>query len=307
EASGAFDAVWVGDSILSKPRLESLTLLSAVAARTQRLKLGVGCLATFAHRQPVLFALQWASLDVISGGRSLLAVCLGGPDIQGPTQALEHKTMGILSRERVSRLEEGIAIVRRLFHEDHVTYHGKYHTLEDVTLEPKPVQQPCPIWIASNPTGVTFKDGAGVEEKLLQRALRRVARYADGWQTNKITPAQFADLWGRIQTMAREEGRDPARLGNCLYHNLNVNPDREAAYEESKRFLDAYYLGNYSRRFVDSWTTYGPVERCIAELKAYFEAGVQQITLRFTSWDQLGQMRIFLKEIVPAFGVAVRA
>ena len=68
EESGAFDAVWVGDSLLAKPRLEAVTLLSALAGVTRRVRLAVGCLATFVHRHPVLFAQQWASLDVLSGG-----------------------------------------------------------------------------------------------------------------------------------------------------------------------------------------------------------------------------------------------
>src|SRR6202040_2272910 len=73
EASGAFDALWVGDSLLAKPRLEAVTLLAALASAPSRLRLGVGCLATFVHRHPLLFAQQWASLDVLSGGRALLA------------------------------------------------------------------------------------------------------------------------------------------------------------------------------------------------------------------------------------------
>src|SRR3989441_11952598 len=79
ERSGIFDAAWVGDSLLAKPRLESVTLLSALAGVTSRLRLGVGCMATFVHRHPVMLAHQWASLDVLSGGRTWLAVCLGGP------------------------------------------------------------------------------------------------------------------------------------------------------------------------------------------------------------------------------------
>src|SRR5438132_4836283 len=103
EASNQFDAVWVGDSLLAKPRLESVTLLSTLAGVTARVRLGVGCMATFVHRHPVLLAHQWASLDVLSGGRAWLAVCLGGPDEASAAQALEHAAMSIRASERVGR------------------------------------------------------------------------------------------------------------------------------------------------------------------------------------------------------------
>ncbi|MFZ1060409.1 MAG: LLM class flavin-dependent oxidoreductase [Candidatus Rokuibacteriota bacterium] len=302
EASGAFDTVWVGDSLLAKPRLESVTLLGALAGATRRLRLGVGCLATFVHRHPVLFAQQWVSLDVLSGGRAWLAVCLGGPDEQSPAQAQEHLVMGIRSAERVRRLEEGIVILRRLFHEKKVSHDGRFYRFENVTLEPAPVQQPCPIWIASNPTGLTWKGGASASEAVVERAFRRVARYADGWMTNKVSPDQFRRQWARITAMAREEGRDPARLGSALYHNLNINVDRRAALEESKAFLDRYYASNFSPAFVEGWTAAGSPQQCIAELARYFEAGMQHIALRLTSWDQRGQLKRFLSEIAPAFG-----
>src|SRR5215467_13349016 len=67
EASGLFDSVWVGDNFLSKPRLEALITLSALAARTRRLKLGTICLATFPMRHPLTLAIQWSSLDLLSG------------------------------------------------------------------------------------------------------------------------------------------------------------------------------------------------------------------------------------------------
>jgi alkanesulfonate monooxygenase SsuD/methylene tetrahydromethanopterin reductase-like flavin-dependent oxidoreductase (luciferase family) len=89
--------LWVGDSPLAKLRLEAVGLLSALAGATSRLRLGVGCLATFVHRHPLLFAQQWASLDVLSGDHALPAVCLGGPDEQSAAQALEHKVMGVRS------------------------------------------------------------------------------------------------------------------------------------------------------------------------------------------------------------------
>ena len=301
ENAGVFDTLWVGDSLLAKPRLEAVTLLSTLAGITSRVRLAVGCLATFVHRHPVMFAHQWASLDVMSGGRTWLAVCLGGPDEMSPAQAREHAAMGIRSSERVARLEEGIAIVRALLSGKPVTHEGQFYQFRDVKIEPAALQQPCPIWIASNPTGLTWKGGASASAPAVERGLRRVARLADGWMTNKLSPDEFRQQWATVTAMAREEGRDPAALGSALYHNININEDRAAALEESKTFLDTYYSSRFSPGFVEGWTVAGSPQRCIEELRAYFDAGLTHLALRLTSWDQAGQLRRFLDEIAPAF------
>jgi alkanesulfonate monooxygenase SsuD/methylene tetrahydromethanopterin reductase-like flavin-dependent oxidoreductase (luciferase family) len=301
ERAGAFDTVWVGDSLLAKPRLEAVTLLSTLAGITSRVRLGVGCMATFVHRHPVLLAHQWASLDVLSGGRSWLAVCLGGPDEQSPAQALEHAAMSVKASERVGRLEEGIAILRKLFAAEKASHAGAFYRFEGVSVLPRPVQQPCPIWIASNPTGLTWKGGASASAAVVDRSFRRVARYADGWMTNKVSPDEFRAQWGRIAAMAREEGRDPARLGSALYHNINIGEDRQAGLEESKAFLDQYYTSKFSPSFVEGWTIAGSPKQCVDQLRAYFDAGVGHMALRLTSWDQRGQLARFLQDIAPAF------
>ena len=301
EESGAFDAVWVGDSLLAKPRLESVTLLSALASVTSKIRLAVGCMATFVHRHPVLFAQQWASLDVLSNGRSWLSVCLGGPNEQSAAQALEHVVMGIRASERVARLEEGIIILRKLFAEKNTSHQGRFYQFDKVTLQPSPIQQPCPIWIASNPTGLTWRDGASAPAAVIDRSFRRVARYADGWMTNKVSPEQFKEQWGRMTALAREEGRDPSKLGSALYHNINIHESRQAGLEESKAFLDKYYTSNFSAAFVEGWTVSGTPKQCIEQLEAYFAAGLDHITLRLTSWDQQGQLKRFLSEVAPAF------
>ena len=306
ERSGVFDTVWVGDSLLAKPRLESVTLLSTLAGVTTRARLGVGCMATFVHRHPVMLAHQWASLDVLSQGRSLLAVCLGGPDEASAAQALEHAAMSVRASERVGRLEEGIVVLKKLFHEDKVSHTGRFYTFEGVTIAPHPVQNPCPVWIASNPTGLTWKGGASASDAVVERSYRRVARLADGWMTNKLSPDEFRREWARIASMAREEGRDPTRLGSALYHNININEDRQAGLEESKAFLDTYYTSKFSPAFVEGWTVAGSPKQCIADLQAYFDAGVGHMALRLASWDQRGQLARFLNEIAPALGTATR-
>src|SRR5256712_4631365 len=217
ERSGLLDAVGAGDSLWAKPRLESVTLLSALAGVTTKLRLGVGCMATFVHRHPVMLAHQWASLDVLSGGRAWLAVCLGGPSEANAAQAAEHDVMSIASTERVGRLEEGIAVLRKLFGGKNVSHQGRFYSFTNVTLEPRPVQQPCPIWIASNPTGLTWKGGASASEAVIERSFRRIARHADGWMTNKPPPNEFRQQWSRIAGMGREGGRDPAKLRHALY------------------------------------------------------------------------------------------
>jgi alkanesulfonate monooxygenase SsuD/methylene tetrahydromethanopterin reductase-like flavin-dependent oxidoreductase (luciferase family) len=198
-------------------------------------------------------------------------------------------------------LEEGITILRKFFQEENASHKGRFYEFEGVTIQPRPVQNPVPIWIASNPTGLTWKDGASATQPAVERGLRRVARFADGWMTNKVTPQGFKSQWARICAMAREEGRDPAQIGSSLYHNININENRQAALDESKAFLDKYYTSNFSMKFVEGFTTAGSPRQCIDELKAYFDAGIEHITLRMTSWDQTGQLKRFLNEVVPAF------
>ena len=160
--------------------------------------------------------------------------------------------MGIKDTERVGRLEEGITILRKLFHEERASHKGRFYEFEGVTIQPRPVQNPLPIWIASNPTGLTWKDGASAPSPAVERGLRRVAKFADGWMTNKVTPEEFKTQWTRILQMAKEEGRDPSKIGSSLYHNINIKEDRQVALDESKAFLDKYYTSNFSMKFVEA-------------------------------------------------------
>jgi alkanesulfonate monooxygenase SsuD/methylene tetrahydromethanopterin reductase-like flavin-dependent oxidoreductase (luciferase family) len=183
ERSGYFHSVWVGDNLLSKPRAEAIVTLSAIAARTQEVKLGTICLASFPLRDPILLAIQWASLDLLSQGRTILAVCNGGSALDGPQFEHELEVMGVKSHERVGRVVEGITVLRRLWSEARVTHEGRYYRFRDIELLPKPLQHPVPIYIAINPRTERI-DAAGID-----RILRRVAAHADGWQTD-ATPVE---------------------------------------------------------------------------------------------------------------------
>ena len=301
EASGAIDAIWVGDSILSKPRLECIPLLGAIAARTSRVKLGVACMATIAQRNPVLLALQWASLDLLSGGRSWLAACMGYPASQHPMAAKELEVMGVASKERPGRMEEMLQALRLLWSEEHASFHGKYYSFDDVNLLPKPIQRPCPIYIAGTPRAAQIGDG-GVE-----RALRRIARYADGWMSNQIELSMFREHKARLRELLVEEGRDPEAFKTVLYYGVCVNDDREKGFREAKAFLDAYYQKDFTRQGVEIWTACGPVEHCVGCVKAFIDAGVDHVAIRPIGADLNAQFQTYLKDLLPALTSATEA
>jgi alkanesulfonate monooxygenase SsuD/methylene tetrahydromethanopterin reductase-like flavin-dependent oxidoreductase (luciferase family) len=288
DTSGVFRSVWSGDALLSKPRLESVTLLSAVAARTRRVRLGTACMASFPVRDPVLLAYQWASLDQISEGRSTLVVCTG----LGPLEAhrAEARHYGMEGKDRVGRMLEGITILKRLWTEDNVSFAGRYHNLDGVTIGPKPARQPHPpIWIANSVW----------DPVLVEKALKRVVSHADGLQSSRLYPAEYADRWKQLGDLAVAGGRSPAEFDGNLYHNININEDREHAYEESKRFLEMYYGTEFTPEVMDRWVTIGSPAECIEKLRRYAAAGVQEITLRMTAWDQVGQLKRCIEEVLP--------
>jgi alkanesulfonate monooxygenase SsuD/methylene tetrahydromethanopterin reductase-like flavin-dependent oxidoreductase (luciferase family) len=296
EDSGYFHSVWVGDNLLSKPRVEAIVTLSAIAAHTKQVKLGTICMASFTLREPILLAIQWASLDVLSQGRTLLAVCNGASERVGPQFANELAALGIPSRERVGRLIEGIRILRRLWSEDNVTHEGKYFQFEDVTVLPKPVQQPTPILMAANP-----KAGEA-DEAVVERILRRVARHADGWQTDATPVDTFRERFSRIKEYADAEGRDASKLTSCLHLMVNINEDLELARRQSEEFLTAYYgAGAVSKEKTDLWLAYGPPETIIERIQEYIDAGCAMPVLRFVSPDLKGQLQRCIEEVLPAF------
>ena len=160
EALG-FDSVWVGDSILARPRLEPLTTLAAAASRTSRVKLGTAVLLP-ALRHPVVLANELANLDLLCNGRLIL-----GLGIAGNNSSIEREftACGVDFRHRIGIFEEGVALMRRLWTEPEVTFHGRHFHLEGVRLGLRPVQSSgIPLWLAG-----------GVDN-----ALRRVLR---SWAT----------------------------------------------------------------------------------------------------------------------------
>jgi alkanesulfonate monooxygenase SsuD/methylene tetrahydromethanopterin reductase-like flavin-dependent oxidoreductase (luciferase family) len=295
EAAPVLDSIWCGDALFVNRRLDALTLLAAVAGRTERVLLGPACMGSFALRDPLVFAYEWASLDVLSNGRTRLVACSGGG--AGPLWEAESAAMGIAPDDRRKHMIENIHVLRHLWSKDGEPFEGQFVKFKDITLEPKPVQDPCPIWLATNAERLSKgqSDFGGSEF-----ALRRVGRVADGWMTHSVSPEGFQRSWDFILAAGREQGRDMSRFDHVLYHHINVNEDKEQALADSKKFLDLYYGSNYSKERLEAWLTYGSPRDCIEHLRRFKYCSCNRVTFRLsTMGDPMHLLRRAVEEVLP--------
>jgi alkanesulfonate monooxygenase SsuD/methylene tetrahydromethanopterin reductase-like flavin-dependent oxidoreductase (luciferase family) len=192
---------------------------------------------------------------------------------------------------------ENVHVLRHLWSKDNEPFAGEFTTFSNVTLEPKPVQSPCPIWLATNAQRLSRgqADSGGSE-----LALTRVGRIADGWMTHSVSPEGFRRSWELILQVGRDSGRDVSTFDNVLYHHVNVNDDKAAALADAKKFLDLYYSADYGKERVEAWLAYGPPRDCIAQLRAFAACGCRRITFRIaTMGDPVTQFRRLAEEVLP--------
>jgi alkanesulfonate monooxygenase SsuD/methylene tetrahydromethanopterin reductase-like flavin-dependent oxidoreductase (luciferase family) len=281
------DSLWLGDSLLVRPRPSVTMTLAALAGVTERVRLGTACLSSFTLRHPVSFAYEWASPDQLSGGRTQLTLCLGGI---GPREQVDREftTMGATLKERVPRMLEGIRILRRLWSEDDVTFEGRFHSFEGVTVEPKPVQAPCPIWIANNPPTATA-----------DRAYRRVVEHADGWMTGSLPGPHFQARWEEIRALRVAARGTADGFASALHIRGNVGDQKDTAIADAARFVARYYGNTPSRDHLEKQCIVGTPEECAEGLVELHHSGCRHIVVGMASLDQEEQIKRWATQVVP--------
>lgn len=278
------DSVWVGDSLTAKPRLEPLTTLAAVAARTQRVRLGSAVLLA-ALRHPVLLAHILGTLDVISGGRTVLAVGVGGAFNE--EQRGEWEAVGVEPQRRARRLEELVEIVKRLGAGETVSYRGRHFSMDSVNMKPRPVQSGgVPVFIACH-----ARAGRDVQ-------FQRAARLGDGFISISDTPEEYTGVVHKVRTYAEEIGRDFRQMEPAFYMTVNLSSDPDKSSQEADKYLMMYYGANI---WGSRWGPFGPPERTVQRIQEYSRAGAATIIVRFASFDQETQLQTFLSEVAPNF------
>lgn len=281
-----YDSLSVNDHIVFRTDwLDAITSLSAIAAVTNKIKIGSSILNVVV-RNPVICAKALSSIDIISEGR--LFAGLGPGSSKG-----DYDACGVPFEDRWKRFSEALEIIHALWNEKSDTdsqsfnYDGKYYRLKGVSIQPKPYQKPHPpIMIAS----------WGSEQ-----GLRRVAKYGDGWMASayNITPAKFREKWKLLLNYRREMNKDVEQFENSLMTMFGyIDDDKEKVQSMVKDVLSPA-LG----RPADELTNlllFGASDECIRKISLLYESGVKRIHF----WpinNYLQQIEIFFKEIVKNF------
>ncbi|ACU77682.1 Luciferase-like monooxygenase [Catenulispora acidiphila DSM 44928] len=254
-----FSSLFVNDSLIS-PRIEALTMLAALAPATAGVTLGTGALLPF-MRRPVQAAQSLASIDVLSGGRLVVAVGAGFPGRFGrPMYTLSELPW----ERRFQRLDETVALWRAVW-AGASSFHGELVRFDDLPPATKPFRpEGPPIWLG----GAT------------PAALARTAKHYDGWLPYPPDPADYRSGLTAIQQTAQDEGRSADAVTPALFVTVRVDTDEAAGRAQ----LDLYARANYGMPLADLQTIQavvtGTADQVAAGLGAYIAAGARHLVLR---------------------------
>lgn len=276
EASG-LHSLWVGDHIAFHiPVVESLSLLSFVAAATERVELATGVLL-LPLRHPTLTAKITGTLDMLSGGRLLLGVGVGG---EFPP---EFAAVGANVAERGARTDEAIEIIRRHWTEQKVEHHGRFHDFGPVKIEPKPVRPGGPPIIVGGRKAAS---------------MRRAGRLGDGYISHMCDVATYESNLRTIAGHAREAGRagKPFHTSALLFTVLDDS--YEAAHDRASKLLGMIYNTDF-REASKRYCLLGKPEDCLEQLRKFAKAGCRHFVISALSDPDVILERA-TKEMIPA-------
>lgn len=298
-----FESVWVGDSLFSKPRYEPISLLSAISQRTERVRLGTACLVS-SIRNPLYLAMEWATLDALSSGRTILGPCMGNPE-EGVRR--EFEALGLPFRDRATVFEEGLEVVRRLWTDDEVDFHGTYFDYDGVSFHSGtemaplgPIQKPPPTWVVSNPRLV---DDSSDERmvRTMRRACARIIRLGDGWMTccRAQHPEELTEQIGYLREAAAELGRDFDDYTVAYQVTMNIGDSADEARAAFDEYITTYYPELSKMVDLSNWGPVGTPDEIAAWLREFADRGVDHFICRFGALDQFGQVERFASDVLP--------
>jgi len=271
---GGIDSIWQSDRVLSRePYHEPLTLLSVIAGATTRLKIGMNAVV-LGFRDPVNFARQCASLDVLSEGRLLPVVGVGrgtSPDW--------HRT-GRSAKARGARANEALEIITRLWTEERVTFEGEHYQVRDATISPQPVQKPIPLWIGGSSPA----------------AIRRTVRFGSGWLAPLESPEDAGKTVAAIRAESLAQGRPIPNdhYGASILYRLEAGGPSEVLAADDRP--------EEVRAALARVTVVGDAGAVLERVRTYHALGIDKfiaIPLANDEAEVVEQTRLLDREVIP--------
>ena len=276
EATG-WDGVWLADHFMpdgldvSGPRHECWTGMAALGAAVPRVRIGA-LVSGNTYRHPAVLAKMAATVDHVSGGRVVLGLGAGWQQNEHEAYDIPFFTTG----ERLARLEEACRMIKALYNEERATVEGRYWSLKDAPLEPKPVQDPLPLLVGGGGEKVT---------------MRIAATYADEWNVWG-TPEVLRHKIGVLERHCEDIGRDPGTIARSAQALLFLSDDQ--AFLDRTRAAD-----------IGMPTIIGTAEEVRDVVGQYAEAGVDELIVPdFTLGSPERRQAIldsFAEEVAPGF------
>ena len=244
-----FDSIWAGDHISYRnPILDIVVALSTFAAVTRKITLGAG-VVLLPLRHPSVVAKEFASLDYVSGGRTILGVGVGGES--GP----DFEAVGVSPRERGLRTDESMQALRALFGDGPAAFRGRFFSFAGISIEPRPAQPTGPpLWVGGRS----------------KAARRRAATLGDGWIPIWVSAERFAEGVAELPETVTPAVTLPAHVG-----------EKGHLYEH----LRARYSGDFTEHVVDRYCVAGTPEECVARVREYVEAGAKHVVFNILELD----------------------
>ena len=268
------DSLWVSDRLVSSALiLEPVAFLSFIAGRLRKMKLGTSTLV-LPTRNPVVLAKELATLDFLSQGRLFPAVGLGGEESK------DLQAIGVSQKERAGRTDEMIVLMRRLWTEESVTFHGKFFAVEEAAVRPRPWQKNgLPIWIGGRS----------------EAALRRTGRLGDGWLVSSVSPVEVESGIQSIRAYAAAAGRhvpeDHYGVLIPFYFAANAPKAFDIAGRSVRPRADLP---------IGEFTAFGTPDEVRRRVEAYIAAGASKFVMRpcgpFEGWRE--QVEVLAQAVI---------
>jgi probable F420-dependent oxidoreductase len=276
-----YDFLGCGEHVMFYgPVSNTFISLSVAAGVTKKIKL-LSSVVLLPLYPAALVAKMGAALDVASGGRYNFGVGIGG---EFPK---EFEACGVPVNQRGARTNEALEVITKLWTEKNVTFAGKFTKLNGVSIEPSPLQKPRPpIWVAGRK----------------EPAMKRTAKYADGWLPYMYTPHQLHESIETINKFGKEFGRDMRGFTPGIFVFASVHKNGDKARQMCSEKLSKQYNQDFSK-LIGKYALAGTPEECQKRLKEYIDAGARMVVLPSAcSQDYVDENTSLLaKEVIPAF------